>query len=139
VTTPAADWERVLQNGLYSHFHFLKAVVPALERQGKGMFVMINGGAAEYAIPHAGVISVVAAAQKMMSQVLHRELQSKNIRVYGVGAYALVRTKVRAQVPDLWLGPEEIAQYILDLSAHPGEKARAYWHALQQPADLRIE
>ena len=100
---------------------------------------MINGGAAEYAIPHAGVISVVAAAQKMMSQVLHRELQSKNIRVYGVGAYALVRTKVRAQVPDLWLGPEEIAQYILDLSAHPGEKARAYWHALQQPADLRIE
>ena len=135
---PAADWERVLQNGLYSHFHLLKAVVPALEGQGAGMFVMINGGAAEFAVPHSGVISVVAAAQKMMGQVVHRELQSKNIRVHGVGAFALVRTKMRANVPDLWLGPEEIAQYILDLAAHPGGKARTYWHPLQQPTDLRI-
>ncbi len=135
---PAADWDMVLQNGLYSHFHFLKAVVPALEAQGTGMVVMVNGGAAEFAIPHAGVISVVAAAQKMMGQVLHQELQAKNIRVYGVGAFALVRTKLRANVPDLWLGPEEIAQYILDLAAHPGEQARTYWHALKQPTDLRI-
>jgi NAD(P)-dependent dehydrogenase (short-subunit alcohol dehydrogenase family) len=135
---PAADWDAVLQNGLHSHFHFAKAVVPALEGQGGGMFVMINGGAAEYVVPHSGVISVVAAAQKMMSQVLHRELAPKNIRVYGVGAFALVRTRERANTPGLWLGPPEIAGYILDLANHQGEKAGAYWHKLQQPADLRI-
>jgi hypothetical protein len=70
--------------------------------------------------------------------VLHQEFQSKNIRVHGVGAFALVRTKMRVNVPNLWLGPEEIAQYILDLAAHQGERARTYWHPLQQPADLRI-
>jgi NAD(P)-dependent dehydrogenase (short-subunit alcohol dehydrogenase family) len=135
---PAGDWDAVLQNGLHSHFHFIKAVVPALEGQGQGMFVMINGGAAEYAIPHSGVISVVAAAQKMMSQVLHRELAPKNIRVYGVGAYALVRTRDRANTPGLWLGPAEMAGYILDLASHQGELARTHWHPLRQPADLRI-
>jgi NAD(P)-dependent dehydrogenase (short-subunit alcohol dehydrogenase family) len=135
---PAGDWDRVLQNGLYSHFHFAKAVVPALEGQGGGTFVMINGGAAEFAVPHSGVISVVAAAQKMMSQVLHRELAPKNIRVYGVGAFALVRTRERENIPGLWLGPAEIAGYILDLADHPGEKAGAYWHPLRQPADLQI-
>jgi NADP-dependent 3-hydroxy acid dehydrogenase YdfG len=135
---PLQDWETVLTNSLYSHVHFSKAIIPLLQEQGKGMFVMINGGAAEYAVPHSGIISVVAAAQKMMSQVLHRELKNKNIRVYGVGAFDLVRTKARANSTHLWLGPQEIAQYILDLSAHEGERAGQYWHKLTQPADLLL-
>jgi hypothetical protein len=60
------------------------------------------------------------------------------VRIYGVGAFALVRTKLRANDPNLWLGPGEIAQYILDLSAHGGEKAGLYWHKLAQPADLLL-
>jgi NAD(P)-dependent dehydrogenase (short-subunit alcohol dehydrogenase family) len=136
--TPLPDWEAVLTNNLTSHFHFAKAVVPVLEGQGQGMFVMINGGAAEYAVPHSGVISVVAAAQKMMGQVLHAELKNKTIRVYGVGAFDLVRTRERAHASNLWLGPEEIARYILDLAGHKGEKARQYWHALAQPKDLLL-
>jgi NAD(P)-dependent dehydrogenase (short-subunit alcohol dehydrogenase family) len=133
---PLQDWDTVLTNSLTSHLNFSKAILPLMERQEKGTFVMINGGAAEYAVPHSGVISVVAAAQKMMSQVLHSELKNKNIKVYGVGAFALVRTRVRANSANLWLGPEEIAQYILDLSAHEGEKAGQYWHKLAQLNDL---
>jgi NADP-dependent 3-hydroxy acid dehydrogenase YdfG len=135
---PLQDWDTVVHNGLYSHFTFSKAIIPLLERQAKGMFVMINGGAAEFAVPHSGVISVVAAAQKMMSQVLHRELRGKHVQVYGVGAFALVKTKARANDTNLWLGPEEMAQYILDLSVYRGEKANHFWHPLQQPADLLI-
>jgi NADP-dependent 3-hydroxy acid dehydrogenase YdfG len=132
------DYGMVLTNNLTSHVNFSKALVPVLEKQGKGIFVMINGGAAEYAVPHSGIISVVAAAQKMMGQVLHGELKNKNIRVYGVGAFDLVRTKTRENSVNLWLGTQEIAQYILDLSAHKGEKAGQYWHKLQQRADLSL-
>jgi NAD(P)-dependent dehydrogenase (short-subunit alcohol dehydrogenase family) len=136
--TPLPDWEAVLTNNLTSHFNFSKAVIPVLEGQGTGMFVMVNGGAAEYAVPHSGVISVVAAAQKMMGQVLHAELKNKNIRVYGVAAFDLIRTRERANASNLWLGPAEIARYILDLAAHPGVKARQYWHTLAQPKDLLL-
>jgi NADP-dependent 3-hydroxy acid dehydrogenase YdfG len=132
------DWNTVLTNNLTSHFNFSKAIIPLLESQENGMFVMINGGAAEFAVPHSGIISVLAAAQKMMSQVLNSELKNKNVRAYGVGAFDLVRTRVRATASNLWLGTEEIAQYILDLSAHRGEKASQYWHKLRQRADLLL-
>lgn len=132
------DWETVLTNNLRSHVNFSKAIIPVMEGQGKGMFVMINGGAAEFAVPHSGIISVMAAAQKMMGQVLQGELKNKNIKVYGVAAFDLVRTKARANAASLWLGPQQIAQYILDLSVHQGDKAGQYWHKLQQPADLHL-
>jgi NADP-dependent 3-hydroxy acid dehydrogenase YdfG len=59
-----ADWEAVVDNGLTAHFCFAKAVIPVLEAQEKGQYFMVNGGASEYVVPHSGVISVVAAAQK---------------------------------------------------------------------------
>jgi hypothetical protein len=118
--------------------NFSKAVIPVYEGQGKRMFVMINGEAAEYAVPHSGVISVVAAAQKMMGQVLHAELKNKNIKVYSVGAFDLVRTRERTNASNLWLGPEEIGGYMLGLADHQGEKARQYWHTLAQPKDLLL-
>lgn len=136
-TLPLADWEIVINNGLAAHFRFAKAVIPVLEAQGEGSYVMVNGGASEYAVPHSGVISVGAAAQKMMGQVLHQELKTKNIKVYGVAAFDLVRTKQRNNQSDLWLGTEEIAHYILDLLAQ--KENNTYWHRLQQPQDLLFQ
>lgn len=136
-TLPMDHWDTVLTNSLSAHFRFAKAVIPVLEAQGQGKYVMVNGGASEYAVPHSGVISISAAAQKMMGQVLQQELKAKNIQVYGVAAFDLVRTKQRNNKDDLWLGAEEIAEYILRLSEQEGDNR--YWHRLQSPQDLQPE
>ena len=48
---PFADWERVLQNNLTTHFLFMRAVLSLLHDQNHGTYVMINGGAAEVIAP----------------------------------------------------------------------------------------
>ena len=136
---PLADWHTVVNNSLTSHFHFARALMPLLEKQRGGMYAMINGGAAEFAAPHSGVISVMAAAQKMMGQVLHNEARSFGVQVFGVAAFALVKTGRTADVPGLWLSAEDIAAYVLHLAENPDPATRQYWHKLQSPEDLPPE
>jgi 3-oxoacyl-[acyl-carrier protein] reductase len=133
---PLKDWNMVVDNSLASHFHFARALMPLLEKQRGGMYAMINGGAAEFPAPHSGVISVMAAAQKMMGQVLHTEARLHGVQVFGVAAFALVKTGRTADVPGLWLNAEDIAAYVLDLAENPGPATGHYWHKLQSPADL---
>ena len=135
---PLADWNAVVNNSLASHFHFAKALMPLLEKQRGGMYAMINGGAAEFAAPHSGVISVMAAAQKMMGQVFHNEARVFGVQVFGVAAFALVKTDGTADVPGLWLSAEDIAAYVLGLAEHPDPATQPYWHKLQSPEDLPV-
>ncbi len=133
---PLADWNAVVNNSLSSHFHFAKALMPTLEKQRGGVYVMINGGAAEFPAPQSGVISVMAAAQKMMAQVLHQEARAHGVQVFGVAAFALVQTDRTAGVPGLWLSAEDIAAYVLNLVEHPAPATEHYWHKLQSSGDL---
>jgi hypothetical protein len=80
----------------------------------------------------------MAAAQKMMGQVLHQEAKAKRIKVYGVAAFALVRTKNPQQMGELWLSAEDIGKYVLGFSQSNSDKANLYWHQLQSPGDLEI-
>jgi NAD(P)-dependent dehydrogenase (short-subunit alcohol dehydrogenase family) len=133
---PLAEWHTVVNNSLTSHFHFAKALMPLLEKARGGVYVMINGGAAEFPAPHSGVISIMAAAQKMMGQVLHQEARAYGVQVFGVAAFALVQTDRTAGVPGLWLSAEDIAAYVLALAENPAPATNHYWHKLQSPEDL---
>jgi hypothetical protein len=95
---------------------------------------MINGGASEFVVPHSGIISIVAAAQKMMTQVLFQEFKNKGVRIHAVAAFDLVKTRQRPDSHNLWLSPKEITQYIVELiqTRHTPN----YWHKLQQPEDM---
>lgn len=135
---PLTDWHTIINNSLSSHFRFARAIIPLLEKQGKGTYTMINGGAALYPAPHSGVISVMAAAQKMMGQVFHQEVKTKGVKVYGVAAFTLVETRNSQNMSGLWLSAADIGKYVLDLSESSGEKATQYWHPLQSPQDLEI-
>ncbi|CAA9237917.1 MAG: hypothetical protein AVDCRST_MAG56-1288 [uncultured Cytophagales bacterium] len=133
---PLADWHTVVNNSLTSHFRFAKVLMPLLEKARGGAYVMINGGAAEFAAPHSGVISVMAAAQKMMGQVLHQEARAHGVRVFGVAAFAHIKTGRSAGVPGLWLSAEDIAAYVLNLVENPTPATEHYWHKLQSSEDL---
>ncbi len=135
---PIAEWDAVVNNSLSSHFRFAKAVMPLLEKQRSGAYAFINGGASEYPVPHSGVISVMAAAQKMMAQVLHQEASPYGVRVFGVAAFTVVQTDRTADMSELWLTPGDIGEYALNLLDDKTEKPGQYWYKLQLPADLLV-
>lgn len=135
---PVSEWEMVVTNSLSSHFRFAKAVLPLLEKQRNGAYVLINGGASEYPVPHSGVISVMAAAQKMMAQVLYQEASPYGVRVFGVAAFTVVQTDRTADMSELWLTPGDIGEYALNLLDDKAEKSGQYWYKLQIPADLLV-
>lgn len=127
--------QQTVQGGLMAHLYFAKAAIPALSQKDWGHYVMINGGASEYVVPHSGIISVVAAAQKMMAQVLHEELAKTNVQVDAVAAFDLVKTRQRADDDSLWLSPREIALYVEGLGE--SRQHAHFWHRLQKPEDLK--
>lgn len=131
---PNQDIEQAIQGGLLSHLYFAKAVLPIFEQQNAGDFVMINGGASEFVAPHSGIISIVAAAQKMMTQVLFQEFKNTGVRVHAVAAFDLVKTRQRPDNQNLWLSPKEITEYILKLiqTGH----TQNFWHKLLKPEDM---
>ena len=131
---PLSDLHGVIDSGLTSHLRFAKAVLPLLQKQSKANFIMINGGAAEYVVQHSGIISIVAASQKMMAQVLAQELQHSTVHVHSVAAFDMVKTRQRGNDGQLWLTPAKIADYILALV--DSNTSQPVWHKLQTPQDL---
>ena len=124
---PFADWQRVLLNNLTTHFLFMRAILSLMHDQNHGTYVMINGGASEVIAPESGMISIVAAAQRMMTRVLAEEARGKDVRVYSVVAFDAVKTRDRrGEVLDEWLSPEDVAHYVTDL--HTGRASH-----LEQP------
>ncbi len=135
---PISEWEMVVANSLSSHFRFAKAVLPLLKKQRSGAYALINGGASEYPVPHSGIISVMAAAQKMMTQVLYQEARQYGVRVFSVAAFTVVQTDRTADMSELWLTPGDMAEYALNLLDDKSEKSGQYWYKLQLPADLLV-
>jgi len=135
---PLSEWEMVVTNSLSSHFLFAKAVLPLLEKQRSGAYALINGGASEYPVPHSGVVSVMAAAQKMMAQVLHQEAQNYGVYVYAVAAFTVVQTDRTASMDELWLTPADMGEFTLNVLADKSAKSGQYWYKLQTPADLLV-
>lgn len=133
---PLSDMQQVIEGGLFSHLRFAKSVLPVLEQQGYGHYFMINGGASEHVVPHSGIISIVAAAQKMMTKVLFQEFRESPIHICAVAAFDVVKTRQRANRDDLWLSPREITHYILELLATGSNQK--FWHKISQPKDLEI-
>ncbi|MEK6482351.1 SDR family NAD(P)-dependent oxidoreductase [Catalinimonas sp. 4WD22] len=129
------DLAQVIQGGLFAHLNFAKAVLPMMKKRESGNYIMINGGASEFPVPHSGIISVVAAAQKMMTQVLYHELKDTNVKVQAIAAFDLIKTRHRPDKQGLWLSPKEIVEYILKIIDTPHELN--YWHKLAKPIDLQ--
>jgi NAD(P)-dependent dehydrogenase (short-subunit alcohol dehydrogenase family) len=133
---PQKEWNEYVQQSLSSHFYLAKACMQYFKQNNGGSYVMINGGASEYAVPHSGVISIMAAAQKMLTQVLHQENKKYNINVIGVAAFQVVKTKKTNHLYELWLSTDLIAQYIKQAVFEGKFSGKGYWHKLEKLGDL---
>lgn len=119
---PTEDWSKIMSNNFNSHFFFAQQVNAYFHQANKGMFVMINGGAAEHIVPGSGVMSIVSNAQLMMAKVLAAEAQNTDINVFSVMAMTPVRTRSRAIFRKDWITAEEIGKYIINLFKNPSGK-----------------
>lgn len=134
---PTRDWHAVIDGNLTTHFLFMRAFLSVFHDQNDGTYVMINGGAADVPAPDSGVISVVAAAQKMMGCVLAEEAHGTNVRVYTVEAFNPVRTRRRgSEDSDDWVSAEQLGEYILRLYAGAVAAKGDVVHTIYSTADV---
>lgn len=113
---PTADWTKILNDNLTSHFFAIKTIVPLLNPES-GHYVHINGFSADESYPMAGPVAMTAAAQKSLILTLAKELEKTGINVHEL-ILGPMKTRDRLKhghgQPD-WYFPEEIGDYIIQL------------------------
>lgn len=133
------DWADVLRDNLTSHFDAARLFLPMLTRQpDRPCYLMINGGAALQPAPHAGPMSIAAAAQSMMARVLAAENAAKGVRVNQLILNTPIITHQRPKGPNTWLTAEDVGALCSWLmSSHGKAISGAVWtlDAKSVPAD----
>jgi NAD(P)-dependent dehydrogenase (short-subunit alcohol dehydrogenase family) len=120
--TPAS-WRQVIQTNLDGVFYCCHAAIPHLRRRGGGWIINVSSLASKNPFTGAGAYCASKAALNAFSEVLMQELRHDNIRV----SYILpgsVATGFASRGGDQGSGdwkltPEDVAQVVLDLLAHP--------------------
>ena len=71
---------------------------------------------AESIRPDAGVLSIMAAAQKMMARVIAHEAFDSAVRVYALTAHTTIRTRSRgSEINDSWIDARDLGDYVVGL------------------------
>lgn len=78
---PVHVWDRTMSDGLRAHHLAAHAFIPLLRSRPGASYVMINGAAARYPVAGSGAVSVAAAGELMMAQVLAAEESGHDIQV----------------------------------------------------------
>lgn len=110
---PPQDWDRLLTENLRTHFNLQHEFLSLLHEQKKGVYVVLNGPEANFVQPESGLMSIIAAAKKMMARVASQEAFSTGVRVYSVTSNTPVATRSRGeQISPEWITAEELGLYI---------------------------
>lgn len=87
-------WDEIIGGGLRAHQLSAAAFVPLMRGRSGAMYVQVNGAAARYPVPGAGVVSVAGAAELMSAQVMAAEEAGHGIQVEAL-VLGPVRTRSR--------------------------------------------
>jgi NAD(P)-dependent dehydrogenase (short-subunit alcohol dehydrogenase family) len=119
-----SDWYQVIDTNLTGVFHCCHAALPHLKARGGGWIINISSLASTNAFPDAAAYCASKAGLNAFSEALMQEVRHDGIRV----AYVMpgsVRTEFSGRTAssgaaDEWkLAPEDVAQVVADLIAHP--------------------
>jgi NAD(P)-dependent dehydrogenase (short-subunit alcohol dehydrogenase family) len=114
---PLADWDKMVNAALTSHFVFAKAIIPALKPGGH--YVMINGAGALAPVPHSGAVSILAHAQMMMAQVL--EAEHSNLKIQTLMLMSIIATRARTNPDPSWVTAREVGEKCALLLSSTGQ------------------
>jgi len=111
-------WKSVLDEMLTSHFAFARAVVPLLATRADSLYLSIGGGAAFGPVPEAGLMSIAAAGQLMLTRVLAREAKMKP-RVLELVINGPVNTpETRTSADPAWITADDVGRVVAQLVLH---------------------
>jgi len=109
-------WNKLLSENLATHFHLQQSFLSQLHAQNSGTYITLTGPEADFAHPETGLMSIMAAAQKMMARVEALECSGTNVKVYSVTSKTPIATRARGeQIASDWLTPGELAKYVKSL------------------------
>lgn len=113
---PRTDLDRSIHDNLITHFNIQRSFIDQLRSQNHGTYVTLIGPEAENILVDAGMMSIMAAAQKMMSRVMASEASDSRIRVHALTAHTTVNTRSRGSSSnDDWITAEELGEYVTRL------------------------
>jgi NAD(P)-dependent dehydrogenase (short-subunit alcohol dehydrogenase family) len=131
------EWSGIIQGGLTAHFSMAHHFVPVLRDRPDSFFIFVNGAAALTPIPHSGPVSIVAAAQEMMKNVLAFENRNHALRVNALMLKAVIETRASRGNPHATLAAKDVACYLGWLAspeaAHLRGQTVAFSHVSQLP------
>jgi NAD(P)-dependent dehydrogenase (short-subunit alcohol dehydrogenase family) len=111
----ATEWRTILDEMLTSHFAFARAVVPLLAARPHARYLSIGGGAAFEPMPDAGLISVAAAAQAMLTRVFASEHHGPPEFLELVINGSVNTPEVRATADPHWITDDEVGRVAAEL------------------------
>jgi len=115
------EWHRVIETNVNGVFYSCHAALPHLRARGGGWIISVSSLAGVNSFPEAAAYCASKAALNAFSESLMQEVRHDGIRV----AYVMpgsVRTDFMGTPGqnDEWkLAPEDVAQVVVDLIAHP--------------------
>jgi 2,3-dihydro-2,3-dihydroxybenzoate dehydrogenase len=114
-----AEWTAVLDEMLTAHYAFARAIVPVLAMRPGSMYLSIGGGAAFGPVRDAGLMSIAAAGQLMLTRVLAREAGASAPRVLELVINGPVNTPDAQDSADpAWITADEVGRVVAQLVLH---------------------
>ena len=135
---PREDFDRSIQDNLVTHFNTQRIFVDQLRRQNHGAYITLIGPEAESIRPDGGVMSIMAAAQKMMARVLAHEAFDSDIRVHTLTAHTTIRTRSRGNDANYdWISARDLGRYVVGLLKGTLPGSQDTLHELQDLAHVQ--
>ncbi|HQR20309.1 MAG TPA: SDR family NAD(P)-dependent oxidoreductase [Burkholderiaceae bacterium] len=129
--TPAAVWQRMLDLNVNTMLHSCAAVVPVMQRAGRGAIVNVGAASALRGAANMGAYIASKSALMRLTESMAAELREHGINVNAVLPSVIDTPANRASMPDAdprrWVAPQDLAAVIGFLAS---EAARAIHGAL---------
>jgi 3-oxoacyl-[acyl-carrier protein] reductase len=116
------EWHRIVGTNLTGAFNCCHAAIPHLRTSGRGWIVNVSSLSSTHPFPGGAAYCASKAGLNAFSDALMQEVRHDGIRVTLVlpGSVATAFSGRRSGEGDDWrLHPEDVAQAIVDLLAHP--------------------
>lgn len=117
VQTSIEDWRTVLKNNLTVLFLVAKTFLPVLARQPGSSYLFIHGRAALTPLPKAGLLSIAAAAQLMLKDVLVAEQGEGRVRINSLVISTPVISRAHPRGNPAWLTVDDVGVYSVYLAS----------------------
>jgi NAD(P)-dependent dehydrogenase (short-subunit alcohol dehydrogenase family) len=106
------EWQQYLDSNLTSHFITARTFLPILKEQKGSSYTLIGGAAAENPIPNVSLVSIPAAGQLMLAQILIAENKNSSVRINEVIIHSWVATRVsQEQSQPSWITSDDIGEF----------------------------